>query len=153
MSGAQLARELGTSVPRIARAVERLDIDARQANGRLALTPSQARRVRRALGVSPSLAGLSRPRVRVLAALRSAPFGLVSARAVARRSGLSPTTVTSALKGLLEDGLVTRTEEVLAAGSARKASIWRANLTHPRWAEIDPVLAEVRGPECRTTPS
>ncbi len=147
VSGAQLARELGTSVPRISRAIERLGIDARQANGRLAFTPHQAERLRDALGVSPVLPGLTRTQVRVLAALRSAPFGLVSARAVARRAGLSPTATGRALGALLGFGLVSRTEEVLAAGRARKATIWRANPTHPRWAEIDRTLTTVKTPK------
>ena len=147
VSGAQLARELGTSVPRISRAVERLGIDARQANGRLAFTPSQARRLRQALGASPSIAGLTRPQVRALAALRSAPFGMVSARAVARRAGLSPTATGRALSALLEFGLVSRTEELLATGRARKTAIWRVDPTHPRWVEIDPHLARVETPE------
>jgi DNA-binding Lrp family transcriptional regulator len=149
LSGAQLARELGTSVPRISRAVEQLGIGARRANGRLAFTPSQAGKLRRALGVSPSLEGLTRTQVRVLAALRSAPFGLTSARAVARRAGLSPTASARALKALLDDELVTRTEEVIAAGRAHEATVWRANLTHPHWVEIDPVLAKVEAPERR----
>ncbi len=146
VSGAQLARELGTSVPRISRAIERLGIDARQANGRLALTPHQAERLRGALGVSLALPGLTRTQVRVLAALRSAPFGMVSARAVARRAAISPTAATHALGDLLTLGLVSRTEEVLAAGRARKATIWRAVLTHPRWGEIDRHLARVEIP-------
>jgi len=147
MSGAQLARELGTSVPRISRAVDRLGIDARQANGRLAFTPRQAERLRSALGVTPALPGLTRTQVRVLAALRSAPFGMVSARAVARRAAISPTAATRALGDLLTLGLVSRTDEVLAAGRARKAAIWRAVLTHPRWSEIDRHLAGVETPE------
>ncbi len=147
MSGAELARELGTSVPRITRAVERLGIDARQAGGRLALTRRQADRVRRALGVTPRVDGLTRPETVVLAALRSAPFGLVSARATARRSGLSPTSAGRALKSLLAKKLVEQTSEVIAAGRAREMKVWRANPMHPRRPALDPVLARVKPPE------
>jgi DNA-binding MarR family transcriptional regulator len=147
MSGAALARELGTSVPRISRAVKRLEIDARQPNGRLALSQSQADRVRRALGVAPPAPGLTRSETLSLAALRSAPFGLVSARAVARRSGLSPTSSARALSSLLEQGLITRTYEMVAAGRAREMRIWRANPTHPRWPALEPVLDLVEPPE------
>jgi hypothetical protein len=147
ISGAALARDLGTSVPRISRAVERLGIDARQPNGRLALTPSQAGQLRRALGATPRLEGFTRPEIRVLAALRSAPFGLVSARAVARRSGLSPTAAARALRALRHRGLATETREVIAAGRARTAGIWRANVTHPSWSALDPALARVEPPE------
>jgi DNA-binding Lrp family transcriptional regulator len=146
ISGADLARELGTSVPRITRAVGRLGIDARQANGRFALTRPQADRIRRALGIVPRIEGLTRSEVIALATLRGAPFGLVSLRAVARRSGLSPTTVARALKSLVASGLVEQTHEVIAAGRAREATVWRANLTHPRWPELDAALDEVRCP-------
>jgi hypothetical protein len=143
ISGAGLARELGTSVPRIGRAIERLHIDARQPNGRLALTRDQADRIRRALGVTQDVDGLTRSETIALAALRNAPFGLVSARAVARRGGLSPTAATRALSSLLTKGLVLRTLETVAAGRAREMEIWRANITHPHWHRIDPILDQV----------
>lgn len=149
ISGAALARELGTSPPRISRAVERLGIDARQSNGRLALSSSQAEMVRRALGVTPRISGLSRPETRALAALRSAPLGLVSARAVARRSGLSPTAAAGALRSLLEKGLVTQRKETIAVGRAREVNIWRANHAHPNWAAMDPILGRVEPPRRR----
>jgi hypothetical protein len=147
ISGADLARELGTSVPRISRAVERLGIDARQANGRFGFTRQQADRIRRTLGVMPQIEGLTRSEALVLAALRSAPLGLVSMRAVARRSGLSPTTAARALKTLASSGLVERTHEVIAAGRAREVTLWQANVTHSRWAELDAALDGVERPD------
>lgn len=146
MSAASLARELGTSVPRVTRAAERLGIDARQASGRFAFTRSQADQVRRALGVTVRADGLTRSETVVLAALRSAPFGLVSARSVARRSGLSPTAAARALKALLARDLVVQTSEMVAAGRARETKVWRANVTHPRWSELDSVLHRIELP-------
>src|SRR6185295_8755608 len=121
-------------------------IDARQANGRFAFTRRQADRVRQALGVTPLVEGLSRSETLVLAALRNAPFGLVSVRAAARRSGLSPTAASNALKRLRVRGLVTQRIETIAAGRARKVGIWRANVTHRRWPELDRALGEVESP-------
>ncbi len=146
MSGAALARELGTSVPRISRTVERLGINAKQANGRFAFTPQQADRLRRALGVAARIEGLTRSEALILAALRNAPFGLVSMRAVARRSGLSPTTVGRTLQPLVSKGLVEQTRELIAAGRAREVTAWRANVTHPRWPALDEALRGVRRP-------
>lgn len=147
ISATALARELGTSVPRVTRVARQLSIDARQANGRYSFTPPQVDRVRRALGMTPRAAGLSRSEVMVLAALRNAPFGLVSARSVARRSGLSPTAVGRALESLRAKELVGRKSEMVAAGRARKTEIWRANLQHPLWPDLDPVLERVKPPE------
>jgi hypothetical protein len=147
ISAAALARGLGTSVPRVTRAAKQLSIDARQANGRYVFTPPQADRVRRALGVTPSADGLSNPEAMVLAALRNAPFGLTSARSVARRSGLSPTAAGRALGSLRAKSLVERRSEMVAAGRAREMGVWRANLQHPLWPGLDLVLERVRPPD------
>ena len=147
ISAAALARGLGTSVPRVTRAARQLSIDARQANGHYSFAPLQADRVRRALGMTPRAEGLSRSEVMVLAALRNAPLGLVSARSVARRSGLSPTAVGRALESLRARELVEQKSELVAAGRAREMEIWRANLQHPLWPDLDPVLERVKRPE------
>lgn len=146
LSAADLARELGTSVPRVTRAAERLGIDARQANGRFAFDPPSAGRLRDALGSTPHVEGLSRSELAVLAALRSAPLGLASVRAVGRRSGLSATAAARALESLRRQGLVERSTEMVAAGRAREERIWRGNVLHPRWAALDPALARVERP-------
>ncbi len=103
-------------------------------------------KLRDELGFVPRIDGLSRSEVMVLAALRKAPLGLVSIRAVARRSTLSPTAAGKALEALLEEGLVTRSDEVVAAGTAKEMVIWRANVGHPRWREISPCLERVELP-------
>jgi hypothetical protein len=145
-SAADLARELGTSVPRVARAAERLGLDARKSNGRFAFDARAADRLRDMLGSTPRLEGISRSELAVLAALRSAPFGLGSARAVARRSGLSPTAAARALESLYRQELVERSTEMVAEGRARETKIWRASVTHPRWPSLDPVLARFKRP-------
>lgn len=147
MSAADLARELGTSVPRITRAARQLDLDARRPNGRFAFGPRQAGEVRRVLGAIPRADGLSRSEILVLAALRNAPFGLVSARAVARRAGLSATAAARALESLRVEQLAEQSDEIVAAGRAREMKVWRANFLHPRWPSLDPVLARVERPE------
>ncbi len=147
ISAADLARQLGTSVPRVTRAARQLNPGAQQPNRRFAFTPRQAEQLRRALGVAPRAEGLSRSEVMVLAALRNAPFGLVSARAVARRAGLSATAAGRALGSLRVKDLVEQRSEMVAAGRAREMRIWHANLQHPRWPELDPILQRVKQPE------
>lgn len=152
ISAAELARRLGTSVPRVTRAAQQLDLDARQPSGRFAFTPRQADRVRRALGVTPRVDGLSRSEIFALAALRNAPFGLVSARAVGRRAGLSATAAGRALESLRAKGLAEQSTETVAAGRAREMKIWRANLPHPRWPSLDSVLERVERPAMSDRP-
>lgn len=152
ISAADLARHLGTSVPRVTRAARRLGLDARRTNGRFAFGPAQSDRVRGALGVTPRVEGLSRSEIMALAGLRNAPFGLSSVRAVARRSALSATAAARALDSLCGKGLAERSTEMVAAGRAREMKVWRASLPHPRWPALDSALARVERPERGGTP-
>lgn len=63
----------------------------------------------------------------MLAALSRAPVGLTSVRAVARRSGVSPTAAAGALERLVVRGLVLEERRLVAAGSARVARILRGD--------------------------
>lgn len=71
VSATDLARELGTSVPRVTRAVKRLGIEAKLPSGRFAIAAADAERLRAELGRSPMVPGLTRPEVRALAAPQS----------------------------------------------------------------------------------
>lgn len=118
----------------------------RRAGGRLALTPAQLGRLRAELGVTPRLPGLSPTEVKVLAALRRAPLGLVSVRAAAGRAGVSPTAASQALRKLEGRRLVYREQRTIAAGRARSAQLWHASLLHPDWSELAAGLSQVRLP-------
>lgn len=144
-SAAAVAAELGTSVPRVVRAVARLGL-GQPGGGRLALSADQVARLRDELGVTPAVPGLSRTEVKALAALGRAPLGLVSARAVAARAGLSPTAASGAVKALEARGLVRREAASVAAGRARRVKVLHANRRAERWTEIAPLLALVEPP-------
>lgn len=144
-SAAGAARELGTNVPRLLRAVDRHGIPAHRAgDGTLMLGPDDLARLRRELGVTVPISGLRRSQVQALAALARAPLGLRSARAVARTAGLSPTAAARALRELRDRGLVEIHRETLAEGRARVVDVIHAARTHPRWPELAPQLARVR---------
>lgn len=150
-SGAEVARELGTTIPRVVRTVDRLGLDARAGGGnRLALTEAMVDQVTGELGRVPLVPGLSRIEVRALAALRDAPFGVTSARALARRAGISPTSAAKALRRLLRRELVTNESRVIAAGHAKRSDVWSANRLAPEWSQLTAQLASVRGPERRS---
>jgi predicted transcriptional regulator len=143
-SAAEAARRLETNIPRVVRHVEKLGFKARTPSGRLCLTPQMLLRLEEEMGHTPRVEGLTSPQVRVLAALRQAPFGLASVRAVARRAGVSPTGASRALKALEEKGLIYREETTIAAGHARPATIYHANPLAPGWSEIEPCLRKTR---------
>lgn len=147
LSAAALARQLGTTSPRVARAIERLGIRARTESGRYLLSRRQAERIRAELGVTPRHQDLSCSELLVLAALRSAPFGLVSKRAVAARSGLSPTAAGRALDSLFRRRLVRREKRVIAAGSAQEVNLWRVRYENPNFSKLDPILDRVEVPK------
>jgi MarR family len=152
ISGAEAASRLGTSIPRVARAASRLGF--RSGSGRLSLTPEQYKALKAELGVIPKIEGLSTPEAKVLAALRLAPFGLVSARAVASRAGVSPTTASRTLQELARRNLVRREQRMMALGRARAVEVWHANIQHPDWTELAKGLAKAQPPvkSARRTP-
>jgi hypothetical protein len=147
ISAAEAARRLATNVPRVQRAIDRLGIVVeRGRGGRVRLTEQQLEELRGELGVVAAVDGLSRVETQVLAALARAPRGLVSARAVARRAGVSPTAGAAAVRSLAERGLVRREREWVAAGRAREIELIRADVTAPDWPALAPHLAAVRLP-------
>jgi DNA-binding MarR family transcriptional regulator len=144
MSAAALARELETSLPRVVRAIERLGLDVRQQNGRMRLTRVDAERLREELGAPiPRIAGLTQAEVKVLAALARAPLGLASARAVAERAHVSPTTASRVVKSLRSQGLVTIERRMLPAGRARAIELIRLDYGSTRYQRIAGVIARV----------
>jgi predicted transcriptional regulator len=151
-SAAEAARRLETNIPRVVRHVEKLGFRARTPSGRLCLTPQMLSRLEDEMGYTPKAPGLSMPQVRALTALREAPFGLASARAVARRAGLSPTAASRALKTLEEKGLIYREQTMIAAGRARPATVYHANPLAEGWNEIEPFLRKTRLKESACRP-
>jgi DNA-binding MarR family transcriptional regulator len=146
-SGAAVARELNTSLPRVARAIERLGIAARLPNGRISLHEPEIARLRAELGVKAKVAGLTDVQVSVLSALRDAPLGLASIRAVARRAGVSATASSRALDTLQRNGFVIKQPTTLAAGTARRVDLLQLDRRSLQWRRIAPTLARVRAPE------
>jgi predicted transcriptional regulator len=120
----------------VVRVVERLGFDARRENGRIELRPPHVADLRDVLGVSVRICDLTSTEVRVLGALRGAPLGLVSARAVAQRAAISPIAASRALKTLESKGLIGRERTMIAAGRARHVELFYAKRLPPRWAEL-----------------
>ena len=147
LSAAEAARRLGTSVPRVKRAIERLGLQVHaKPGGRVAIGRRQFKRLRDELGVRAKVGDLSPTEAAVLATLAHSPFGLASGRAVARRAGISPTSASQALKRLERRRLVQRERTWVAAGRAREQEIIRANYSSPRWPALAPSLAKVERP-------
>ncbi len=145
-SAVGVAQELGTNVPRLLRAADRLGLHPSRKRGHLQFRSTEVARLRAELGVTARIGGLRRTQVQVLAALIRAPLGLRSGRAVARAVGLSATAATRALRDLFDAGLVEVRRETVAEGTAKTAEIAYANHTHPRWPELAPRLARVIAP-------
>jgi DNA-binding transcriptional ArsR family regulator len=145
MSAAALARELQTSLPRVVRAIERLGLNVRQDNGRMALGGADVVRLREELGAPvPHIPGLTSTEIKTLTALARAPLGLSSARTVAERAGISPTTASHAIKSLRAQGLVTVAQRTLPAGRARTVELIRLDYGSPRWQRLAAAIAGAR---------
>jgi DNA-binding Lrp family transcriptional regulator len=88
------------------------------------------------LGVVPEIPGLTRQEILVLAALNRRPLGLVSARAVARSAGISPTTASRALVKLHEEGYVTKRTEKVVEGKVVERQVWRVARSPGPWQKV-----------------
>lgn len=144
LSAREIARQLGTSAPRVLRTARDLGLTAGPQGARSAFTSAQAGQLREALGVDARVPGLTVSQVRALAALIRAPRGLPSVRAVALRAGLSPTTAGRATAELRACGLVIAQQTTLPGRRAHKASLLRANWRASGFAELADSLARVR---------
>jgi ribosomal protein S25 len=152
MSARQTAKALGTSTPRVLRALAEAGIVVPRGR-RARLTAAQIERLRLRLGATPPVAGLSRTEALVAAALARSPLGLVSERAVARRAGVSPTAAGRALRRLREQELVQVREHVLPGRRARRAAVIGADYASPAWQRVAGELARVSAPRAQRTGS
>jgi hypothetical protein len=132
----QVARRLGTSRRRVVSAARRLGV-GRASSGGWAFSAADEKVLRAELGVDAG-GPLPRSQMRVLAELSLRPRGLASARAVAQACGLAPATASAAVKALQAAGFVVVRDGAL-----------HADVLHPRWLELRPLLREVRPPQTR----
>src|SRR5690606_17040874 len=102
-----LARALGISLPAVHRALDDLGVP-RTGRGRARRIPDGTLEQLLASRGSTPQQGIPASELRVLAALSRAPLGLPSARGVASRAGLSPTSASRALRALEARQLVRR---------------------------------------------
>jgi DNA-binding transcriptional ArsR family regulator len=149
------ARALGTSAPRLRRAVDRLGVSVeRTASGVFRLTSRQVDEFARELGAAPSVPELSRVETRMLAALSRSSRGGASVREAARRAGVSPTAAARALARLTSEGLIAQTPMMLAQGHAVEATVYQVLFGSPRWLALARVRLPARreGPHARRVP-
>jgi DNA-binding Lrp family transcriptional regulator len=141
-----VARMLGTSAPRVLRAIRRSRMAvSKSPSGAYEITATQLDTLRTELG-DPIPVGLTRVQARVLAALARSPRGLASIRSVARRAGVSPTAAGRTLDALTQAGLARAEKQTLALGRATPVVVYSAVVDHPRWHELAPALTKVSLP-------
>jgi hypothetical protein len=145
MSARQAARVLGTSAPRVLRALADAGLSVPEGQ-RAKLTATQVEDLRARLGVTAPVKGLTRTESRVAAALARAPLGLASVRAVARRAGVSPTAAGRAIASLREQGLVHMETSSLPGRRAHNEEVIRADYASPAWRAVAGELVRVCPP-------
>ena len=136
LTSGQVARELSTTVPRVLRAVRGGGIPTVRRGNRFLFDAAGVKALRQRLGATPRIPGLTREDVLVLAALGRRPFGLGSVRAVARASGVSPTTAGRSLRRLVDQGYVARETVRVAEGKARDVTVWTERWAAPSWLRV-----------------
>ena len=139
----EVADALGTSSPRLRRAIRDLRIIPRPHGKERQLSGAQFAALRKRLGCAPQIDGLTREEMFVLAALNLHPLGMRSIRAVARSASVSPTTASRAVAHLAALGLVTAGTERVVEGAAADATVLRVARSSSSWIEIAPAVRTV----------
>lgn len=126
LTAPQVARMLGVSLPAAHHALDAAGVPRTgRGHTRTASTHLVESMIDRRGAVPRS--DRSGPELRVLAALSRSPLGQPSARAVAAKAGVSPTTASKVLGKLEGERLVARRESIVASGRARHERRWFAN--------------------------
>ncbi|MGH9156090.1 MAG: hypothetical protein ACRD1K_09730 [Acidimicrobiales bacterium] len=144
---------LGVPAPRIYRAAER-DGLARAPASRLHLSSQVVAKWLRAWGwvPEPLRDRCTREEAFVLAALSRSPLGLRSARSVARRAVLSPSTATKALSALKGAALVRERTERVVEGRVSDIVVWCINWWSPEWKALATAVPAVVLPASKARP-
>jgi hypothetical protein len=139
---AEAAEKLGTTIPRIRRAIKRLGVSTTSTphgEGRPPrnINDAEFRRLRDELGAAPINSPLSREELKVLAAFNMNPFGFRSRRAVAATAGMSPTTASATVDRLINEGLVLTVPAMLRnGGRVVQGVVLEANRNDEKWSAI-----------------
>lgn len=127
------AEWLGVSVPTIHRAISRLKLKPiRGAKGNLRLSEGDLLLLLADLGKAPKMSEFTREELFILNILQKRPFGLRSARLVARHAGISPSTAQKALLNLERQGMVEHRRQIVAEGRVKEIQVWLLCVT-PFW--------------------
>jgi hypothetical protein len=156
----EAADRLGTSIPRVRRAINRLGITTTSTphgEGRppRSLDETSFRRLRDELGAIPSKSSRRREDLLVLAAINMNPFGYRSRRAVAHAAGISPTTASLIVDRLIKEGLVRAVPRLLRyGGRVVDGIVFEANRGDKEWDEIlgDVLATHLPTPRAMTEP-
>lgn len=108
-SAAEIAHITGLSLPAVHRALDTLHVPpGRRGTPRSVSAETAAAIIAKRGSVPVRVAGRSRDSLLVLRALSHAPFGIASARGVARRAGIAPATASKLLAEAQQEGLAER---------------------------------------------
>lgn len=154
MSARNIAGLTGASVPRVLRVARRLNLLpdlAGQRRRKSRFSPDESIQLVKALDAkkprrSISVEGLTPAQVATFAAIAQAPLGLHSAREVARRAGISPTTASAALRILRDRDLITATRRTVAEGKAVEREVLTPNHKHRSWPVLAPIAQAIPRP-------
>ncbi|MHB8319142.1 MAG: hypothetical protein ACYDEP_07945 [Acidimicrobiales bacterium] len=133
----EIASYLGTTVPRVHRAISKLGIaPERGPKGHLRLGPEDVDRLTAHLGQAPKRVDFSREELFVLSVLWRHPFGLRSGRAAARLAGVQPATALKVLRSLEARAMVERYATTVAEIRPTEVVLWKIRLS-PYWITED----------------
>ncbi|HUF99827.1 MAG TPA: hypothetical protein VMM60_16995 [Ilumatobacter sp.] len=152
-SVAEVAARLGTSVPRVRRAMAALRIEVIESTSGVRLDDGAVRTLTERLGATPTGWPGTREEAFVLAALSRRPLGLRSTRAVARAARVSPTTAALAVDKLMGVGLIAVETIRIVEGKAVDADVFVVDKNSEAWRRLSAMVRAVILPADKTEPS
>lgn len=156
MTKSEVALALGTSVPRVTRAMKRLGLVGTQGlrgHRRVQVFESSAvKAVEDELGFAPKAEGYTREDMFVLAAMNLSPYGFRSVHAVSRAAVISATTAAKVVTRLTQKGLVVVSpQRELLNRKVVTVSVLHANRHHKEWRRLSKHIAMVKLPTATPT--
>ncbi len=147
----EASKALGTSVPRVTRALKRLGVLAPKVSRdhRVArvIDASMFAILERDLGFAPHVDGYTREELFVLAALNWSPYGFRSTHALSRAARISATTASKVVTRLTSTGLiVTSPQQELFNRMVRTVSALHLNRHHSEWQRLSEQVSTVKLP-------
>lgn len=147
-----LASRLGVSLPKAHRELDKIGAPKSSSGVPRQVPQGAYTTISDSIGATPVIPkGLTREAILVLAAIAREPLGAVSARAIATKAGVSPTTASKIVQKLSREGLIEQRSRMEARGTAQLVTRWHLTSFRDWPPEVADAVKKARLPKPKYT--